>query len=188
MNWLTTVLQGAMRPLKWWIVIAPWELGVRVRGGKTAALLKPGIRLRVPYLDRIFIQSVRLRTIIDTNINTTSRDGKCVTLSLAISFAVVDVLALYNAASTPMQTLKSDAAAALVHLVSCRKAQDLDASSIGLEVFKRLFETAEQFGLGEFDVKLTGISVSRVFRVLNNDYSSDAALGSLDHNDPAERR
>lgn len=46
---------------KCWIVIAPWDIGVRVRLGKVASELKPGLHFRIPMLDEIVLVNTRLR-------------------------------------------------------------------------------------------------------------------------------
>ena len=48
--------------LTWVVVVAPWEQALRIRWGKTATLLKGGVYLRIPFIDRIYRQSVRKRT------------------------------------------------------------------------------------------------------------------------------
>jgi hypothetical protein len=46
---------------KCWIVIAPWEIGVRVRLGKNAVSLRSGLHLRIPFIDAITLVNTRLR-------------------------------------------------------------------------------------------------------------------------------
>lgn len=55
--WLSRILDS----WKFWIVIAPWEIGVRVRLGKSAAQLTPGTHLRIPFIDVITLVNTRLR-------------------------------------------------------------------------------------------------------------------------------
>ena len=63
MEWLSTIVRSLWRPFQWWVVVAQWELGLRIRLGKKTKALNPGIHFRIPFLDRIYIQSARLRTI-----------------------------------------------------------------------------------------------------------------------------
>lgn len=46
---------------KFWIVIAPWEIGVRVRLGKLATAMMPGFHFRIPFIDAITLVNTRLR-------------------------------------------------------------------------------------------------------------------------------
>lgn len=55
--WLSRILDS----WKCWVVIAPWEIGVRVRLGKNAVALKPGSHLRIPFIDVITLVNTRMR-------------------------------------------------------------------------------------------------------------------------------
>src|SRR5271170_1021499 len=55
--WLSRIFDS----WKFWIVIAPWEIGVRVRLGKNAAAMHPGFHLRIPFVDVISLVNTRLR-------------------------------------------------------------------------------------------------------------------------------
>lgn len=55
--WLSRIFDS----WKFWIVIAPWEIGVRVRLGKRAAAVTPGLHLRIPLIDVITLVNTRLR-------------------------------------------------------------------------------------------------------------------------------
>lgn len=43
-------LSGVLNSWKFWIVIAPWEVGVRIRLGRKAVALGPGLHLRIPWV------------------------------------------------------------------------------------------------------------------------------------------
>lgn len=55
--WLSRVVDS----WKCWVVIAPWEIGVRVRLGKTAVAMRPGLHPRIPFVDVITLVNTRLR-------------------------------------------------------------------------------------------------------------------------------
>lgn len=61
MNAFVEILRSFWRCFIWWVVIQPWEQGIRVRLGKKRVRLEPGIHFRIPYLDAVFKQSNRLR-------------------------------------------------------------------------------------------------------------------------------
>lgn len=57
LEWLSRILDS----WKFWVVIAPWEIGVRVRLGKRAVAMRPGFHLRVPFVDVITHVNTRMR-------------------------------------------------------------------------------------------------------------------------------
>lgn len=46
---------------KFWCVVPPWEVGIRVRLGRQAESLLPGPHWRIPVLDQIFMVNTRER-------------------------------------------------------------------------------------------------------------------------------
>lgn len=46
---------------KFWIVIPPWDIGVRIRLGNNATSLSPGFHFRIPLVDVITLVNTRLR-------------------------------------------------------------------------------------------------------------------------------
>src|SRR6267143_1793761 len=120
MEWLTTLLRAFAQPFQWWIVVAPWERGLRIRLGKAAAELAPGIHWRIPFLDRIYLQSVRTRTITETYQTISSQDGCTLVLSIAIDFVITDLRQMFDTLSSPEATLKCRATAAIAEFVALR--------------------------------------------------------------------
>ena len=75
------------------MVISPWDVGVRVRLGKNAVALSPGLHFRVPLIDSIATVNTRLRitTTPPATIQGDS-DGKSKVVSATIGYKVNDPL------------------------------------------------------------------------------------------------
>lgn len=58
-DWLAKVVSS----WRFWVVIPPWDVGVRIRLGKNAVALEPGLHLRLPFIDVITLVNTRLRVI-----------------------------------------------------------------------------------------------------------------------------
>jgi regulator of protease activity HflC (stomatin/prohibitin superfamily) len=87
--WLSRIFDS----WKFWIVIAPWEIGVRIRLGKNAASLRPGFHLRVPFIDVITMVNTRLR--IDNTPPITVQGGVANhtrTVTATVGYRVIDPL------------------------------------------------------------------------------------------------
>lgn len=174
MGWLNTILQAFAKPFQWWVVVAPWERGLRVRLGKVAADLAPGIHLRIPFLDRILLQSIRLRTVFMSGLTVTTADGHPIIVSIAIDFAITDLRQMFDSLSAPDVTLRYRAAAAVADYLS-RKCK-AEISALGIE--RAANEAMDQFGcgLGLIRVRVTMFSYARTHRIIMNDYSDGAGL------------
>lgn len=125
MTWLAQLLQSVARPFMWWVVIATWEMGVRVRLGKTAHELRPGFHLRIPFIDRVYVQTTRTRTTSSTGLTVTTRDRKNLTVSLAVEYAVASVLRLYETMANPDTILRCRIERAIVEFAAGMDSTEL---------------------------------------------------------------
>lgn len=79
---------------KFWVVVPPWEIGVRVRLGKMAAALQPGIHFRIPALDDIVMVNTRLRIEATPTVTIKgSRENKARIITAQVGYAIKDPVA-----------------------------------------------------------------------------------------------
>ncbi|MDZ4250332.1 MAG: SPFH domain-containing protein [Candidatus Nanopelagicales bacterium] len=183
MNWFTTLFSTMGKPFLWWVVIAPWERGVRIRLGRTARLLEPGLHFRIPGVDRIYAQSIRLRTLWSCNQTVTTRDRRTVTISIAVNFRIADLLEVYNSLSTPDVTIR---AAALGLAMDCISQRDRDQVTPGA-VAQHINEGLKGWGCGLADLsaRITTFVEGRAIRLLSHEYETGSGLGDFE---PGETR
>ena len=167
MTWLSTIFQTMSQPFRWWVVVAPWEEGIRVRLGKTAVALAPGIHLRIPFLDRVYVQSIRLRIITSGSRTVSTLDKKVVTFTLAVRFAIRDVKQLYNTISDPENTLLNHVSASAAEYISQTNSDDI---------------INEDWGLSDVSAHVIDFAIARTYRLIGNVYERTAGL-DLDRGD-----
>jgi len=91
MNRLFEWLANMFGSWKFWIVIAPWNVGVRIRLGKVAKQMGPGLHFRIPFIDEITLINTRVR--IDTTGTVTVAGSKPNTsrvVTANIGYAITD--------------------------------------------------------------------------------------------------
>jgi len=181
MNWLSQIF-GFFKAFQCWIVIAPWESGLRVRLGKHATVLKPGPHVRVPFLDRIFVQSVRLRTITDSGQTMATRDGKVLTIAVAVSYAIGDIEKLYLSVSNPESTLLAQIQGMIAEIVS-RTGSDAITPRIIEEIVTTKIDALE-WGLAQVRLMVTTFAFVRTYRLLNYEYRTLSAANELEPTKP----
>lgn len=169
------ILRAIQRPLRWWVVIAEWEQGLRVRFGKNTKELQPGLHFRIPFVDRIYVEATRERTVTVDNVTLMSKDGKVFVANIAITFAVESIKAVYNSMSTPEMTMMTRVRDDAVTIVSKRLADDVSPETIRLAVPEE-----SPPGIGPISLHVTSMSRSRSYRILSEDYFNGAGLGSLE--------
>lgn len=180
MNWLSQIF-GFLQSFQCWITIAPWESAIRVRFGKNPKLLKHGINFRLPFFDRIFVQSTRLHTVYSTGQTITTRDNKILTLSMTILYTIDDIMKLYMSLSTPDVVLQSLVEGTISKIVSQTNSYELTSSLLENKVSEIVKDT--KWGLGNIQVMITGYAYVRTYRLLQNEWRS-ATIGDLNSQTP----
>lgn len=148
---------------QWWIVIAPWEEGLRVRLGRRITILHAGPHLRVPFIDAVYVQSTR-RRIVNLPIQTvTTRDGKTLTFSGTLGYSIADVLKLYSTLHHAHDTIQNFALQALAERVSVEDAERLSAGALG-----SLTLDLAPYGISETKISVTDFAFVRTYRLISD--------------------
>jgi len=188
MTWFTQLFQAFAKPFRWWVIVAPWERGVRVRMGKTATELCPGPHLRIPFLDRIYVQTVRLRTISTSHLTLTARSDVNIILSYSVNFAIKDIVALYDSVQNPEETLRAFVSGTITACVAQQNITSVDELIRTVEsVVNERLKDFTSWGLSDLSCYITGFVKARVYRLLNNDYPTGAGLLNIEKEDAGEK-
>ena len=146
--------QWVIESFKIWVIIQPWESGLRVRKGKTIKELSPGIHFKIPYLDSIYAQENRLR-IVEMSMQTlTTKDNKTITIEGAIGYKITDLKKLYDTLYQPELAIMGLTKSFIASIVSKSFLEEIKISDIEVLALVELQEL--KYGI-EFEY----------FRVLN---------------------
>ena len=77
------------------VVIEPWDEGLRVRLGKHTKILKPGVHLSLPWIDVVETMNVKRQAVNLPNQNIWTLDRKSITISGAFEYEVVDIAKVF---------------------------------------------------------------------------------------------
>jgi regulator of protease activity HflC (stomatin/prohibitin superfamily) len=166
MGELIGLLRSATEIFRWWVTIAPWESAVRVRLGNRVAVLGPGVHLRIPYVDDVFQQSVRMRIATVPTQTVTTWDNRTLTLGATIGFQIVDVLRLYQTLHHPEGTIVNMVLEAIAGEVARTPASELQPASLAHRAASEL--DLERFGLGAVTVRITDFAFVRTYRLIQD--------------------
>ena len=166
MNQAKEFIEYIINAVKVWVIVYPWQRGIRVRNGKQTKLLKPGIHFKIPYFDSVFIQEVRLR-IADMPMQTaTTKDLKTITLSGAIGFSIVDIEKLYNTLYHPETSIRSMAMSEVAYLVFSEDAEKINPAQIERVVLDKLKEM--DYGVSFDFFRITNFAAVRTYRLIQD--------------------
>lgn len=143
---------------KFWLVVEPWDVGVRVRLGKIANKLKPGLHFRIPFLDQIALVNTRVRVATTPPITIGNGiAGRARVVSAVVGYRVFDPLKALMTYTVPTAVVFSVVQAELV------KSTDAE---VALEAARRYFVTG---GIEIDFLALTeDVKDVRTYRILNS--------------------
>lgn len=170
--------------LTWIVIVAPWEQAIRVRFGKRVTLLKAGTYLRIPFIDRVYRQSIRRRLELVPPQVLTTKDGRALSVGAAIGYAVVDMLKLYNTLHDASATIRSSVCAMIADYVANHALPECSPSDVEKSVRERL--QLGRYGLGEEEFFLTNFAAVRTYRVITGampEWGGGNGLDTTRHDD-----
>lgn len=138
MNQVKEFIEYILNLVKIWVIIQPWQQGIRVRIGKHRRILNPGIHFKIPYFDSVFVQETRMR-IVDMPLQTIScKDQNTVTLNASFGYLISNIDKLYLKLYHPETTLKNLTMAKVTDYISTRKFAEIELSDLESQVLSEL--------------------------------------------------
>jgi hypothetical protein len=179
MNELVATIGRWLSQLMFWIAVAPWEQALRVRCGRHVKVLGPGFYGRIPLLDVVYLQSVRVRSCLIATQTLSTSDGHTLIVGGALSYSVADIGKLYDRLHHAEDTLRTFTGAALAEHVQSTARALLKPDSLASAATAKLHHQLEQCGLTDVEVSLTDFAFVRTYRLVQDGrYQS--------HNDPLD--
>jgi hypothetical protein len=107
-----------------WVVVAPWERGVRVRLGKRARQLEPGFHFRIPVLDRVLLVNTRLRVTTTAQVTRPAAGNRVRVTMALVGFSIKDPLRAIERYNDPANALSGLVIAEMSLGSDARKCQE----------------------------------------------------------------
>ncbi|SRR6266516_1543056 len=157
----------------WWFVVDPWERALRVRlGGETARRIievGPGLHFRIPYVDVIYRQSVRLHFSSLDPQTVTTEDGQTVTFAGVFGYVIEDMRMLYQTMQSPDTTIQALVHGALAQYIASHPWSECSPDVIEQAVVNEL--EIGQYGLGQPQLALTTYARVRTYRLIMDEHA-----------------
>ena len=174
MNQIQQFFEYIFNSFKIFIIVQPWEAGIRVRGGNKIKKLKKGMYFRIPYYDSVFIQESRLR-VTEMPIQTlTTLDHKTITISSSFGYSINDVDKLYKTLYHPESTLKNIAASELATLIYSKRTENITPKELEVSVLNSLKK--HNYGISFDYFKITNFAIVRTYRLIQDGSWTDEGL------------
>ena len=166
MNQVQQFLDYIFQTFKIWVIVQPWEAGLRVRNGKYIKKLGKGVFVKIPYFDSVYVQEIRLRVREMPMQTLTSQDLKTITLNSSIGYSIRDVEKLYQTLYRPEMTLQNIAMSAIAEVIHSTNANDISPAAIENAVIEKL--KADDYGLDYEYFKITNFAIVRTYRLIQD--------------------
>ena len=170
-------IKNLLKGIQFLVVVAPWEQGVRVRLGRRVKLLGAGWYWRLPFLDRVFIQTARRRLSVIRAQTVSTVDGVIVTVGGAVGYEILDLLKLYHTLESPEGTIETEVASIVADYIGSHRSED--CSSVGLEKFVSGKLDLARYGLGSQEYRVTSFAAAKAYRFITGEipsWNSDRGL------------
>lgn len=151
----------------WIVIVAPWEQALRIRLGNRVRLLEAGWYLVIPFVDRVYRQSIRRRLGIVAPQTLTTRDGFTITVGSAIGYNVADLKQLYNSLHDADDTIDSEVASLVSSYVASNDAAFCTPEKI--EEFVRDKLKLSEYGLGSQEFYVTNYAKAKTMRFITGE-------------------
>ncbi len=166
MNQIQQFFEYILNAIKIWIIVQPWQEGIRVRNGKKIKRLSKGIYFRIPYFDSIYIQENRLRVASMPMQTLTTKDLKTITINGAIGYQINNILTLYQTLYHPETTLINITMSEVAEYVFTKNLNEITPQEIEKSVLNKL--SSKDYGLNFEYYRITTFAVVRTFRFIQD--------------------
>lgn len=174
---LTIIIRQLVQVFTWFVVVAPWEQAIRVRLGKRTQLMVAGVYFRLPFIDRIFKQSVRRRVGIVTPQTLTTLDGRIVTIGGAVGFEITDLCKFYNTLESPNDTITNEVCGLVSRFIGRNLFAECTAPNIEAFVMANL--NLKRYGLSSQEFFVTQFAATKTYRLISGEIPAWSKDGQL---------
>ncbi len=166
MNQIKELFEYLFNAIKIWVIIQPWQQGLRVRLGKTTKQLSPGIYFKIPYFDSVYVQEDRLRMVVLPIQTLSSKDNHTLTLNSSIGYSITSIQQLYQTLYHPETTIGYMAMSIISEFIFTNNLAGITPQKIEEVVLAKL--KGEDYGIRFGSFKLTTFAIVRTYRLIQD--------------------
>lgn len=144
-----------------------YHRGCRYRGGKFIEELQPGIHLKIPWFDRILVESYVDTTILLPAQSIITKDGKGIVVRGTIGYKIVSVSKYFNNVYDTKSAISDNGCLVIRQLFAINTFEDAKDVGYGVILKKLLQREVRNYGIKINFFGLIDISESRSYRLFN---------------------
>lgn len=166
MEAINQILRLIGKMFEWWVIVMPWESAVFVRLGKKSKILNGGLYLKIPFIDRVYIQATRTRAV-DFPIQTvTTIDGRPISIKVMATYSINNIEKMFRSIQHPEMILSGIVMGGISEYVRLKSAVDVNAEDTEKFVLEKM--KSVDYGFGDISVKITSWADVKTFRLIQD--------------------
>lgn len=151
----------------WVIVVAPWESALRIRLGNRVSVLGAGCWFRIPFIDRIYRQSIRRRMSLIAPMVLTTTDGKTISVGAFLGYSIGDIHLMYDALHHAEATIEAEVSSMIAEVVTRNQLQGCLPPAIEDHVRKTL--NLSKYGLRDVEFFVSNFAATKTYRLITGE-------------------
>lgn len=171
MEWFKEIFNQLSTIFKWWVIVLPWENGLRIRLGKKVKVLKAGLHFRIPYVDSCYVQPVRLEFLALHPQTLTTKDNHTITIAVQVAYTISDIFKTYNSVSAINLAVSGKVMGVLSEFVCTNESKNVTPKMIEETILNTLAKL--DWGISVKEVKIVTFAVVKTFRLIQDGHWTD---------------
>lgn len=149
-------------------IVSQWSEGIFLRLGKFHRIVKPGFRLKIPFVDEFHEAVVITRTVNVPTQSLTTKDKRQIVTKAVVKYHIIDVkafiLEIYDAKDAILDT----AQAIIKEQISERNWEECTDKEMDKRIASKLRTEVKKWGIEIEKVTLTDIGLISSIRLFND--------------------
>jgi regulator of protease activity HflC (stomatin/prohibitin superfamily) len=150
-------------------VIDHYNRGVRLRFGKTkGGVLEAGLHWKIPFVDRILQQMIKMKTLSLSEQTITTKDGTSIVVRAVVKYEVNNVITLILEVNDPIDAIADMTKGIIRKTFISKNWDECNDPEIEKEIAKKARAEAKQWGIAIIEITLTDLGDVPSFRLFNS--------------------
>lgn len=179
-SWVGDLFNRFFSTFVWWVLVQPWQQGVRTRMGKYVKRLGPGFHWKFPFIDQVALMTSAYRNAQIHTQTLSTIDNATVVTGGTVGYAIENMEALYRTLHHAEDTISQEAAAAIAQVVYTTTKADINPFMVAEKASALVQDKLRAYGLGDITFRLTDFAFVKTFRLVNDQrYAYGASLPAV---------
>lgn len=168
MEFINNIFQYFGKLFEWWVIIMPFEQGIRIRFGKHVKKLTAGTYLKIPFFDTVYVQVNSLRVTVLPVQTVTTKDNVTLSITASGEYSIQDIEKLYHQLYNPEMSVANIILGEIANYVRTHDVIECAPEKIEKAVLGNI--KSQDYGLGEIRVIIIGFAIVKTYRLIQDSH------------------